>query len=67
MGFSLEAVRVARECGFGVTGNFIIDPDFSEENFFELWEFIEAHQLFRVGFQRLIHIYRLDTNVKVSW
>ena len=47
---TLEAIRVARECGFGVTGNFIIDPDFSEENFFELWEFIEAHQLFRVGF-----------------
>ena len=47
---TLEAVRVAREYGFGVTGNFIVDPDFSEENFFELWEFIEAHQLFRVGF-----------------
>ncbi len=46
---TLEAVRVARECGFGVTGNFIIDPDFTEEDFFELWEFIEAHQLFRVG------------------
>ena len=40
---------MARECGFGVTGNFIIDPDFTEEDFFELWEFIEAHQLFRVG------------------
>jgi radical SAM superfamily enzyme YgiQ (UPF0313 family) len=47
---TLEAVRVARETGFGVTGNFIIDPDFTEENFHELWEFIEAHQLFRVGF-----------------
>lgn len=47
---TLEAVRVAREAGFGVTGNFIIDPDFTEENFYELWEFIEAHQLFRVGF-----------------
>ena len=47
---TLEAIRVARECGFGVTGNFIIDPDFSEENFFELWDFIETHQLFRVGF-----------------
>jgi radical SAM superfamily enzyme YgiQ (UPF0313 family) len=47
---TLEAVRVARECGFGVTGNFIIDPDFSEENFQELWDFIEANQLFRVGF-----------------
>lgn len=47
---TLDAVRVARECGFGVTGNFIVDPDFSEENFYELWDFIEAHQLFRVGF-----------------
>jgi radical SAM superfamily enzyme YgiQ (UPF0313 family) len=47
---TLEAVRVAREQGFGVTGNFIIDPDFSEQDFYELWEFIEAHQLFRVGF-----------------
>ncbi len=47
---TLEAVRVARECGFGVTGNFIVDPDFTEENFFELWDFIETHKLFRVGF-----------------
>jgi len=47
---TLDAVRVARECGFGVTGNFIVDPDFSEEDFFELWEFIETQQLYRVGF-----------------
>jgi radical SAM superfamily enzyme YgiQ (UPF0313 family) len=47
---TLEAVRVARECGFGVTGNFIIDPDFSEDDFAALWDFIETHQLFRVGF-----------------
>ena len=26
-------MRVARESGFGVTGNFIIDPDFTEEDF----------------------------------
>jgi radical SAM superfamily enzyme YgiQ (UPF0313 family) len=47
---TLDAIRVARECGFGVTGNFIVDPDFSEEDFAELWNFIEAHQLYRVGF-----------------
>lgn len=47
---TLDAVRVARECGFGVTGNFIVDPDFSEEDFAELWNFIETHQLYRVGF-----------------
>src|SRR5690349_9674165 len=28
---SIEAVRIARELGFGVTGNFIIDPDFTEQ------------------------------------
>ncbi len=47
---TLDAVRVARECGFGVTGNFIVDPDFSEEDFAELWNFIETHKLYRVGF-----------------
>lgn len=47
---TLDAVRVARECGFGVTGNFIVDPDFSEDDFAELWNFIETHKLYRVGF-----------------
>ncbi len=47
---TLDAIRVARECGFGVTGNFIVDPDFSEEDFAELWEFIETHKLYRSGF-----------------
>jgi len=47
---TLEAIRVARECDFGVTGNFIVDPDFSEDDFADLWEFVETHQLFRSGF-----------------
>ena len=47
---TLEAVKVARECGFGVTGNFIIDPDFTEKNFEELWDFVETNQLYRSGF-----------------
>ncbi len=47
---TLEAVRVARDCGFGVTGNFIVDPDFTEEDFHTLWDFVETHQLFRLGF-----------------
>jgi len=47
---TLDAVRVAREYGFGVTGNFIIDPDFSEEDFHILWDFVETHKLFRLGF-----------------
>jgi radical SAM superfamily enzyme YgiQ (UPF0313 family) len=50
IGKSIEAVRLARELGFGVTGNFIIDPDFTEQDFEGLWDFIEEHKLFRVGF-----------------
>jgi hopanoid C-3 methylase len=50
IGQTVEAVRIARELGFGVTGNFIIDPDFSEADFRGLWDFIEEHGLHRVGF-----------------
>ncbi len=47
---TLDAVRVARECGFGVTGNFIVDPDFTEDDFSNLWDFVETHRLYRSGF-----------------
>lgn len=50
IGETVEAVQVARELGFGVTGNFIIDPDFTEEDFQNLWDFIEVNRLHRVGF-----------------
>jgi radical SAM superfamily enzyme YgiQ (UPF0313 family) len=46
----VEAIRVAREYGFGITGNFIIDPEFTEEDFVELWEFVALNQIPRVGF-----------------
>src|SRR5262249_25216300 len=32
-----EAVAVAREYGYGVTGNFVIDPDWDESDFERLW------------------------------
>jgi len=47
---TVEAVRIARKLGFGITGNFIIDPDSTEEDFHDLWAFLEANQLSRVGF-----------------
>ena len=47
---TVEAVRIARELGFGVTGNFIIDPDFTEADFQGLWDFMDEHELYRVGF-----------------
>jgi len=50
VGKTVEAVRIARRLGFGVTGNFIIDPDYTEEDFEALWAFLREQQLSRVGF-----------------
>ncbi|MBP2670215.1 MAG: radical protein [candidate division NC10 bacterium] len=47
---NVEAVRVARAMGYGVNGNFLIDPDWKEEDFRALWEFIARHGLQRSGF-----------------
>ena len=45
-----EGIRVARSLNYGVTGNFVIDPAWSEEEFEHLWGFVEAHGLFQAGF-----------------
>jgi radical SAM superfamily enzyme YgiQ (UPF0313 family) len=47
---SVEAVRIARSMGFGVNGNFLVDPAWTEQNFEELWDFVARHGLRRAGF-----------------
>jgi hopanoid C-3 methylase len=47
---TVEAVKVAKRLGFGVTGNFIIDPESDEEDFRALWAFLETNRIDRVGF-----------------
>jgi len=47
---NVEAVRVARAMGYGVNGNFLIDPDWREEDFRELWDFVARHELRRTGY-----------------
>ena len=47
---TIEGVRIAREHGYGINGNFLIDPDWTEDQFRELWEFIARHGLQRAGF-----------------
>jgi hopanoid C-3 methylase len=47
---SIKAVRVARELGFGINGNFVIGHDWGESDFQELWDFVECHGLQRAGF-----------------
>src|SRR5262249_20869759 len=39
------AVAVSRRIGFGVTGNFVIDPAWEEDDFRRLWAFVDRHAL----------------------
>lgn len=43
-------IDVARRLGYGVTGNFVIDPNWRESDFERLWGFVERHELFQAGF-----------------
>jgi radical SAM superfamily enzyme YgiQ (UPF0313 family) len=45
-----RGVEVARAHHFGVTGNFVIDPAWTQPDFERLWAFVERHQLFQAGF-----------------
>jgi radical SAM superfamily enzyme YgiQ (UPF0313 family) len=45
-----EAIAVCRRLGFGITGNFICDPDWDEPDFEKLWAFLDRHRLDHVGF-----------------
>jgi radical SAM superfamily enzyme YgiQ (UPF0313 family) len=47
---TMQGVGVAREHKYGVTGNFVIDPAWTEADFERLWAFVERHQLFQAGF-----------------
>ena len=47
---SVEAARIARSMRYGVTGNFVIDPDWEEENFRQLWAFVAEHGFGRAGY-----------------
>jgi radical SAM superfamily enzyme YgiQ (UPF0313 family) len=46
----IEAVRVAREQRYGINGNFLIDHDWGEDDFRELWDFVSKYNLQRAGF-----------------
>jgi hopanoid C-3 methylase len=45
-----QGVAVARSLGYGVTGNFVIDPAWNEADFERLWAFVERLELFQAGF-----------------
>jgi radical SAM superfamily enzyme YgiQ (UPF0313 family) len=47
---SIEAGRISRSMGYGVTGNFLVDPDWDESQFRELWDFVATHGFQRAGY-----------------
>jgi radical SAM superfamily enzyme YgiQ (UPF0313 family) len=47
---SIEAARISRSLAYGVTGNFLIDPDWEEDQFRELWDFVSRHGFQRAGY-----------------
>lgn len=44
------AVGLARHFRYGITGNFIVDPSWSEQDFENLWRFLRDLRLSRAGF-----------------
>jgi len=52
---SVEAVRIARSLRYGVNGNFLVDPDWGEEDFLRLWEFVACHGLQRAGYTNTLY------------
>ena len=47
---TIEAARVARSLRYGVTGNFLVDPDWEESDFEKLWSFVDEHDFHRAGY-----------------
>lgn len=66
-GDTVEAARIARSLGYQVTGNFVIDPDWEEERFRELWDFVDAHGFHRAGYTILTPLPGTELFRQESW
>jgi radical SAM superfamily enzyme YgiQ (UPF0313 family) len=47
---TVNALAISRELRYGITGNFVIDPDWTEADFERLWAFVERHRLPQAGY-----------------
>lgn len=45
-----DGLATLRRLGYGVTGNFVIDPDWGEDDFRALWDYVAARKLERAGY-----------------
>ncbi len=63
---SLEAARISRSFGYGVTGNFLVDPDWDEAQFHELWDFVKTNGFERAGYTILTPLPGTDLYQKLA-
>jgi radical SAM superfamily enzyme YgiQ (UPF0313 family) len=50
---TVQAARLARSLGYQVTGNFVVDPSWTDAEFRELWSFVDRHGFHRAGYTLL--------------
>lgn len=63
---SIEAARISRGLKYGVTGNFLVDPDWDESHFEELWAFVAKHGFQRAGYTILTPLPGTDLFQKLA-
>jgi len=63
---SVQAATIARTMGYGVTGNFVVDPNWGEDEFRELWDFVARHQFERAGYTILTPLPGTDFHSDVA-
>jgi radical SAM superfamily enzyme YgiQ (UPF0313 family) len=63
---SVEAARLSRSLGYGVTGNFLVDPDWDESHFEELWDFVAKNGFQRAGYTILTPLPGTDLFQKLA-
>ena len=63
---SIEAARIARELKYGVTGNFLVDPDWDEWQFRQLWDFVQSNGFQRAGYTILTPLPGTDLFQKLA-
>jgi len=63
---SIEAARISRALGYGVTGNFLVDPDWDEAQFEELWGFVAKNGFQRAGYTILTPLPGTDLFQKLA-
>src|SRR5436190_16957107 len=63
---SVEAARISRSMRYGVTGNFLVDPDWREEDFRQLWDFVARHGFQRAGYTILTPLPGTELHQKLA-